>query len=94
MARKFSKEQTAFLENFDSAVNLFMSNEEYRQLAEAACNTHRTLQQNKMRFVLEMIKVWAEMYRDGWYDLRSEATCQLASKIVEAFEDDFHMPVV
>lgn len=94
MSRRLDDQHKEFLEKFDSAVNLFMSDEEYRELAEKICNTHRTLQQNKMRLIVHMLQVWADQDRDGWYDLRNEATVKLASKIVDAFKDDFHMPVV
>jgi len=91
---EIDEKQKLFLEQFDSAVNLFMSDKEYHELAEKICNTHRTLQQNKMRLIVHMLLVWADQDREGWYDLRNEATVKLASKIVEAFKDDFHMPVV
>jgi hypothetical protein len=94
MSRRLDDQHKEFLEKFDSAVNLFMSDDEYRELAEKICNTHRTLQQNKMRLIVHMLQVWADQDRDGWYDLRNEATVKLASKIVDAFKDDFHMPVV
>lgn len=93
MSRKLEQHKE-FLEKFDSAVNLFMSDKEYHELAEKICNTHRTLQQNKMRLIVHMLQVWAEQEEGGWYDLRNEATVKLASKIVEKFKDDFHMPVV
>ena len=73
-----------FLEKFDKAVNMFMSGEELEQLAAKICHSHRTLQQNKMRLIVEMLKIWAKMYARGEYDLRNEATCEVAWEIIQA----------
>jgi len=56
--------------------------------------THRTLQQNIMRVFIECIKLWAEDYKAGRYDLRNEATCKLAAEIVEKFRDEIYLPCV
>ena len=57
--------------------------------------THRTQQQYVARFMVKLIKGWAESYDANMYDLRNEATCKLCSKIVKAIpEEDFYLPFV
>jgi len=71
---------------------LNLSQEEF---AEQICyNTHRTLQQSSMAVMMECMKLWAEMYDKGWYDLRNEQTCKLAKKIVDEFKDEIYMPFI
>ena len=79
-----------FVEDFSTAVNMFMSKEELRETALACCRDHRTLQQNKMRLIVEMLKVWDEDFINNNYDIRNEQTCRVANKIMgclNEFED-------
>lgn len=64
-------------------------------LAEVLANDHRTLQQGFMReLVWPLLKLWAEDYESGRYDLRNEATTSLAHQIVATFKDDAHFPFI
>lgn len=56
---------------------------DYENFVAAALNDHRTLQQNVMRLFLQLVEGWAQMYDEGFYDERNEATCRLAKKIHE-----------
>ena len=62
-------------------------------IEELTCRTHRTLQQNAMGLVLQLISKWAEHGDEGVYDLRNEATVQLCQKIKEV-TDDAYLPCV
>jgi hypothetical protein len=77
-----------FVDHFSRAVNFFMSNEEVTEMAEMICKDHPTLQQNKMRLFVAMLRIWADRYENGLYDLRSEATCKLAAEIVKNVDPD------
>jgi len=93
--REKTKQQEEFVKQFSSAVNLFMSPDEMQDLAEAICRDHPTLQQNKMRLFVEMLRIWADHYEKGIFDLRSEATCKLASEILKNVDPDLlYMPSV
>ncbi|HQL12037.1 MAG TPA: hypothetical protein PK507_03395 [bacterium] len=83
MAKSFSD----FVNSFDTS--------RHKEFAEKLCyNTHRTLQQSSMAVMMECMKLWAEMYDKGWYDLRNEQTCKLAKKIVDEFKDEIYMPFI
>lgn len=48
---------------------------------------HRTLQQAFFRNVLApVIKSFADRYNEGYYDLRNEASCELANKLKPIIE--------
>jgi hypothetical protein len=77
-----------FISAFSSAVNMMQSKDTIKTLAIDICNDHPTLQQNKMRLIVEMLKCWDRKCTDGNYDLRSEATCKLAAEILEKVDPD------
>jgi len=85
------KELADALANSLNAFNTKGFNEEF---ARTIRNQHRTLQQNIMRSVLEVIKCYADAYKNNLYDLRNEASVKLCHEIVEAFEDKFYLPMV
>jgi hypothetical protein len=76
------KKLAKFVEDFSTAVNMFMGKEELKATASACCSDHRTLQQNKMRLIMEMLKVWDNDFVNGNYDMRNEQTCRVANKIM------------
>ena len=50
---------------------------------------HRTLQQNFMRLIIvPSIKSFAAKKAEGWYDLRNEAACELATKLLPIVEKE------
>jgi hypothetical protein len=65
----------------DSVNRMGFDNEEF---IEELMNGHRTLQQSTARVFLECFRSWA---KSPSYDLRNEATVQLAQKIDEATAD-------
>ena len=71
------------LSNF---VNSFIFDHE--DFINYATSDHRTLQQNMFRLFLECIEVWAEMYDDGYYDARNEATCKISRQIIDMLEEN------
>lgn len=84
-----------FVDAFDQAVNAYLSNQEIVDLALKVCHTHRTLQQSKMRLVVAMLREWAAMDKNGWHDLRNEATVKLATKLLAGVkEDDLVLPMI
>lgn len=59
-------------------------------IEELTCRTHRTLQQNTARLLLDLFRAWAGIYDkgDGYYDLRNEATVKLAKVITEKVKNE------
>ncbi len=64
------------------------------KFVEEFMKQHPTLQQNCMKIFLPIIERWAENYKQGWFDLRSEDTCRIASKMMEAIGDDKYLATV
>jgi len=66
------------------------------QVVSAFQCTHRTLQQNFMRHVI--MPLFEEMHKwdkEGNYDLRNEASCKLATKMLGCLnEDDKMLPFI
>ncbi len=63
-------------------------------LKEVLNTSHRTLQQNFFRWVIvESIKYFNEEYNEKSYDLRNEASCELAHKL-ESITKDSPLPFV
>jgi len=54
---------------------------------------HRSHQQSLGRFMKYAIKLYADMYKDGKYDLRNENTCKMCAQIVEQTEE-FAIPFI
>lgn len=71
-------------------VNSVLPEKHEEFIDEILSRTHRTLQQNIMRYVvLGLIEAWAEKYEkehDKYFDLRNEATGRLCKRIVETFD--------
>lgn len=63
-------------------------------LVKAITSEHRTLQQQVMNVMLACMEKWADDYKCGYYDLRNEATCKLAVKIIESIKDDKYLPYI
>jgi len=85
-----------FIESFDRVVNnISLTKAEGQEIAQRVVNTHRTLQQNKMRLIILILKEWTEMDMDGRYDLRNEAAVKLATKLLAGVkEDDLVLPMI
>jgi len=65
-----------------------------KNFCEGLNHSHRTLQQKQMGVFIEAMKMWADNYNNGLYDLRNEATCRLCEAIVNQFEDAMHLPFI
>lgn len=63
---------------------------------ETLRQTHRTLQQSFMRTVIvPVVSEFKENYAAGWYDLRNEHSCALASHMLARMDDeDLYLPFV
>lgn len=73
---------------FADAVNSSMFNNE--AFAKQLTNrTHRTLQQSAFRAFKACVDGWAENEKEGWYDMRNEATVKASVKVKEALKDDY-----
>ena len=48
-------------------------------------------QQSAFSTFLSCIKEWAEMYKEGCYDLRNEETCRMSAEIVKLFGGDTYV---
>ena len=51
-------------------------------LIDAISREHRTNQQLIAGFLLELLEHWSNEYEAGNYDLRNEATCELAHDVM------------
>ena len=51
-------------------------------LIDAISREHRTNQQLIAGFVLELLEHWSNEYESGNYDLRNEATCEMAHDVM------------
>lgn len=65
-----------------------------KALGRAMCEDHRTLVQIKMHMILEFVRALSKNYEEGRYDLRNEASCRMAHKMVKAIEGDDCLPYV
>ena len=63
-------------------------------IAEALQGHHRTLQQSFTRVVIEYLKLQAQDYEDGHYDLRNEETCKWAHRLREEGLLDVGLPYI
>lgn len=73
-----------------------MGNEEMvsKFFIEAMCRQHRTLQQNFFsHVVVAAIKDFAKRHDEGYYDLRNEAACKCAKKLMPLIKDE-HFPFI
>ncbi|OGR49689.1 MAG: hypothetical protein A2X37_10785 [Elusimicrobia bacterium GWA2_66_18] len=61
---------------------------------EMVHHAHRTLQQSFMRYIWVLLQAWAACKKQGCFDLRNEATVEMAEKIVNQFENDAAFPFI
>ena len=76
------KELFRFVNKFDVPMEEF---------AQQVIYQHRTLQQNLMRLMIEVIDKWSQQEN---YDLSNEKTIKLSKKIMEAIKEDHYLPRV
>lgn len=80
-----------------NALNVMGSDKEKVQVVkDTFSRTHRTLQQAFVKVVvIPVLQSLAEAHRERFVDPRNEAAARLASKMLEAVnEDDLYMPLV
>lgn len=66
-----------------------------KELGIAMTQDHRTLVQSKMHIVMSFLSELSDMHAHGHYDLRNEAACKLADKMLSALsEQDKCLPFV
>ena len=99
MENKMSQEKTneiiQILDNLFDELN-HMGNEEnvIDALNTVLSKQHRTLQQNFFRYVIvPSIKNFEEKYQQERYDLRNQASCELAHELYSHVEKS-HLPFV
>lgn len=54
-----------------------------KECATVMSHDHRTLVQNKFRFMLQFMQVLASNHKAGNYDLRNEYACETSAKIIQ-----------
>lgn len=57
-----------------------------KRCAEAMACDHRTLIQSKARLTIEFLRVLANHFDEGRYDLRNEGACRAARVMVDALD--------
>ena len=61
-------------------------------LIDAIRREHRTNQQLIAVFILELLQHWSHEYESGNYDLRTEATCEMAHDVMD--DRTPHLPYI
>ncbi len=69
-------------------INNFSYEKHVKYFFDAITHQHRTLQQSFWRTIVEVAKKYAELDKDGWYDLRNEASVKMCAKLKKWFESD------
>jgi len=77
-----------------NTLNNFNNKEEREQFVKEICNQHRSLQQQTIGLLMEVVKAFAEMRKNGYFDLRNDKSTELCSEIYKAFGDKFGMPFI
>jgi len=82
----------------DEAISTFVNRcttTDLKDLGIAMAKDHRTLVQSKMRFVMAFLGELSDMYAHGQCDLRNEAACTAADKMLSALSEfDKSLPFV
>ena len=70
--------------DLNNALNsMTFDKEVIKGFVDGVTQQHRTLQQCSMRAIYTLIQRWAEMGKEGQYDLRNEGTVKFCQEIVE-----------
>ncbi len=76
------------VDSLTNEINNFSYEKHVDNFFDAITHQHRTLQQSFWRMMIQVIKKYAELDKDGWYDLRNEASVKTCVKLKEWFEKD------
>lgn len=84
MANELTTQTEDALNSLFDALNKMGGSKDVEEgLRNVLNHQHRTLQQNFMRQILvPAIRIFAEKDRNGYKDLRNEASCELATKLL------------
>ena len=90
------KEKTGkqIAEELCNTLNSFNNRETRKEFVEEICNQHRSLQQQTIGLLMEVVKAFAEMRENNRWDLRNGASTKLCKEINDAFGDKFRMPFI
>jgi hypothetical protein len=81
-ASKAVQNLTKFVNNLSCPMKMF---------TKLMMQEHRTLQQSTMRLIIATIEEWSKQEN---YDLRNEQTIKICKKIMDAINDEKHLPFV
>lgn len=90
--KKMNGKQIA--EEMCNTLNSFNNAEDRQQFVEAISRQHRSLQQQTIGLLMEVVAKFAKMRKDNDYDLRNDAATKLCNEIYEEFGDKFRMPFI
>ena len=66
-----------------------------KDVVEKIAQSHRTLQQGVTRFVVAWLEKCDAMHKDGDFDLRNQASCELGKEFMEKFlREKRYMPLI
>ena len=85
--RDFSDNSRETADQISDLVNSTLLNAE--EVGVLLSSQHRTLQQNFMRVAVSFIKAMAEAKKSGYYDLRNQASCELAEQMMDVTEESY-----
>ena len=90
MKNELTEQVVDALNSIFDAINKYGSDKEVEEgLRNVLALQHRTLQQNFMRLVIvPSIKIFAEKKANNNTDLRNEAACDLATKLLPIVENE------
>ena len=78
-------------ETIANHLNTYADDEVIKDFVDRMSREHRTLQQGFTRLVMAWIKHLSETQH---YDLRNEASVEMARKIVKALDGEIHLPLI
>ena len=70
-------------------INNFSYQKNSDNFFEAMQKQHRTLQQSFWRLIFDVVKKYAELDKEGWYDLRNEASVKACVKLKVWLENNY-----
>ena len=95
MKNELTEQVETSLDSIFDAINKMGGEESVEVALQSVLNKqHRTLQQNFMRqIIIPSLRIFAEKDSSGYTDLRNEATCKLATKLLPIIDKE-HLPFI
>lgn len=83
------EEMKKIVDKLFDKINNFSYQKHVDNFFNAITHQHRTLQQSFWRMMFDIIRKYAELDKDGWYDLRNEASVKMCVKLKKWFDENY-----